>query len=151
MITLAYEYKLAPTPEQIKTFDNWLEVCRSVWNFALRERKDWVNSRKCALKACSILSEYIIPADAKRPTYAGQCKGLTRAKQEYPHLKTVHSQVLQQVLKQLETAFVSIWERGFGFPRFKKKMRSFVFPQMKTEYLVGDVVKLPSIGMVPIR
>jgi len=151
MLILTYEYKLAPTPEQIKTFDNWLEICRSVWNFALRERKDWVNSRKCDINFCSILSEYIIPADAKRPTYASQCKGLTAAKKKYPHLKTVHSQVLQQVLKQLETAFVSMWERGFGFPRFKKKMRSFVFPQMKAEDLVGDVVKLPSIGMVKMR
>jgi putative transposase len=56
--------------------------------------------------------------------------------------------VLQQVLKQLETAFVSMWEKGFGFPRFKKKMRSFVFPQMKAEDIVGDIIKLPSIGMI---
>lgn len=119
MITLTYEYKLTPAPEQRKTFDNWLEACRSVWNLALRERQDWVNSRKCEFDACSILSEYIMPADAKRPTYASQCKGLTAAKKEYAHLKTVRSQVLQLVLKQLETAFVSMWERGLvERPRF---------------------------------
>jgi len=95
--------------------------------------------------------EYIIPPDVKRPTYASQCKAITAAKKEYPHLKIVHSQVLQQVLKQLETAFVSMWERGFGFPRFKKKMRSFVFPQMNERALVGDTIKLPSIGMVKMR
>ncbi len=92
-----------------------------MWNFALRERKDWANSRKCDINACSIISEYIIPPNVKRPTYASQCKALTAAKKEYPHLKIVHSQVLQQFLKQLETAFVSMWERGFGFPRFKNK------------------------------
>lgn len=27
MITLTYEYKLAPTLEQIQTFDQWLEIC----------------------------------------------------------------------------------------------------------------------------
>ncbi len=151
MITLTYEYKLAPTPEQIQTFNQWLEICRSVWNFALRERKDWANSRKCDINACSIISEYIIPPNVKRPTYASQCKALTAAKKEYPHLKIVHSQALQQVLKQLETAFVSMWERGFSFPRFKKKMRSFVFPQMKAEDLVGDMIKLPSIGMVKMH
>lgn len=151
MITLTYEYKLAPTSEQIQTFDQWLEICRSVWNFALRERKDWANSRKCDINSCSIVSEYIIPPEVKRPTYASQCKALTAAKKEYPHLKIVHSQVLQQVLKQLETAFVSMWERGFGFPRFKKKMRSFVFPQMKAEDIVGDIIKLPSIGMVEMH
>ena len=108
MITLTYEYKLAPTSEQIQTFDQWLEICSSVWNFALRERKDWANSRKCNINSCSIISEYIIPPEVKRPTYASQCKALTAAKKEYPHLKIVHSQVLQQVLKQLETAFVRV-------------------------------------------
>ncbi|MEW5861659.1 MAG: transposase [Cyanobacteriota bacterium] len=151
MITLTYEYKLAPTLKQTQVFDHWLEICRSVWNFALRERKDWVNSRKCDINFCSIISEYLIPPDAKRPTYASQCKALTAAKKEYPQLKIVHSQVLQQVLKQLETAFVSMWERGFGFPRFKNKMRSFVFPQMKAEDLVGDIIKLPSIGTIKMH
>ena len=150
MLTLTYEYKLVPTPEQIQTLDDWLKVCSSVWNFALRERKDWANSRKCDVLACSIHSEYIIPADAKRPTYASQCKALTAAKKEYPHLKVPQSQVLQQVLKTLETAFVSMWSRGFGFPRFKKsaRMRSFVFPQMKRSDLKGEYIDLPKIGLV---
>jgi len=99
MITLTYEYKLVPTPEEKQIFDNWLKICSSVWNFALRERKDWVNSRKCDINSCSIHSEYIIPVDTKRPTYASQCKALTAAKKEYPALRVPQSQVLQQVLK----------------------------------------------------
>ena len=150
MLTLTYEYKLVPTSEQIQIFDNWLKVCSSVWNFALRERKDWANSRKCDVSACSIQSEYIIPVDTKHPTYASQCKTLTAAKKEYANLKIPQSQVLQQVLKQLETAFISMWERGLGFPRFKKsgKMRSFVFPQMSITDLLGDYINLPKIGQV---
>ncbi len=153
MLTLTYEYKLVPTPEQKQTFDKWLEVCRSVWNFALRERKDFARSRKCDINACSIESEYIIPADAQRPTYGTQCKALTAAKKEYAQLKIVHSQVLQQVLKQLEKAFISMWERGFGFPRFKKlgRMRSFLFPQMNANDVSGDMLRLPSIGKVKMR
>ena len=150
MITLTYEYKLVPTAEQKQTFDTWLKVCSSVWNFALRERKDWVNSRKCDINCCSIKQEYIIPVDVKRPTYALQCKALTAAKGKYPILKVPQSQVLQQVLKTLEAAFVSMWERGFGFPRFKKpgQMRSFVFPQMSIADLVGKYIALPKIGRV---
>lgn len=150
MLTLTYEYKLIPTPKQIQIFDDWLKVCSSVWNFALRERKDWANSRKCDIDRCSILLEYIIPIDTKRPTYALQCKALTAAKQEHPALKIPQSQVLQQVLKTLETAFVSMWERKFGFPRFKKpgRMRSFVFPQMSITDVVGDYIDLPKIGKV---
>lgn len=150
MITLTYEYKLVPTIEQRQTFDDWLKVCSSVWNFALLERKDWASSRKCEINCCSIKQEYIIPVDVKRPTYASQCKALTEAKKEYKQLKIPQSQVLQQVLKQLEAAFVSMWEQGFGFPRFKKlgRMRSFVFPQMSVYDLVGEYIALPKIGRV---
>lgn len=152
-ITLTYEFKLKPTQDQTATFEHYLEVCRKVWNFALRERKDWYASRKCDVNSCSLVSEYIIPADAKRPSYNLQANALTKAKKEYPELATVHSQVLQQTLRQLETAFVSMWERGFGFPRFKKygKMRSFVFPQIKTSDIKGDIIKLPKIGEVKMR
>ena len=108
MITLTYEYKLVPTDEQRQTFDDWLKVCSSVGNFALRERKDWVNSRKCDISACSLKQEYIIPVDVKRPTYALQCKALTSAKNKHPYLKVPQSQVLQQVLKTLESAFVRV-------------------------------------------
>ena len=150
MITLTYEFKLALAPNQAQTFDEWLEICRRVWNFALKERKDWVNSRKCNIDACSLVQEYIIPPDTKRPTYASQCKALTVAKKEYPELKIPQSQVLQQVLRNLEAAFVSMWSRGFGFPRFKKvgRMRSVVFPQMSISDIKGEYIDLPKIGEV---
>ncbi|MDJ0795502.1 MAG: helix-turn-helix domain-containing protein, partial [Calothrix sp. MO_167.B12] len=62
MLTLTYEYKANPTQEQIKVIEHTLDVCRKVWNFALCERKDWTNSRKSPVNACSIASEYIIGA-----------------------------------------------------------------------------------------
>ncbi|KAM3093689.1 helix-turn-helix domain-containing protein [Phormidesmis sp. 146-35] len=40
MLNLTYEYKLIPTDAQREAFDHWLEICRKVYNFALRERKD---------------------------------------------------------------------------------------------------------------
>lgn len=56
---------------------------------------------------------------------------LTRAKVEFPELKTVNAQVLQQVLRKLETAFVDMTRKKMGFPRFKNRyrLRSFVYPQ----------------------
>jgi putative transposase len=45
MLTMTYEYKLQPTTEQIVIIEQTLDVCRSVWNFALRQRKDWCASR----------------------------------------------------------------------------------------------------------
>ncbi|USR93131.1 helix-turn-helix domain-containing protein [Phormidium yuhuli AB48] len=32
----------------------WLETCRRVYNYAVRERKDWHNSRKCRVNTCSL-------------------------------------------------------------------------------------------------
>ncbi len=151
MITVTYQYKLKPTKQQIKTFNQWLDTCRKVWNFALRERKDWVNSRKSPINSCSIGAEYIIPADAPRPNYFSQAKQLTTAKKIYPELTIPHVHVLQQTLRQLEAAFVSMWERGHGFPRFKKKMRSFVYPDVKDRAVEPGRVKLPKIGWVRMR
>ena len=153
MLNWTYEYKLKPKASQIAIFEDWLEQCRKVYNYALAERKDWYKSRSCPINACSMSGEYIIPADAPRPTYSQQCKSLTQAKKKIPALAVVQSQVLQQTLKRLETAFVSMWEQGHGFPRFKKpgRMRSFVFPQLGKNILSVGAIRLPKIGMVKFR
>ncbi len=149
MLNLTYEYKAIPTSEQVQLIEHTLTVCRKVWNFALRERKDWINSRKCQALACSTSGEYIIPADAPYPNYAQQCKSLTKAKVEFPELATVNAQALQQVLKRLEAAFVDMKRKGMGFPRFKNqyRMRSFVYPQLgRGQLLRGNQIKLPQLG-----
>ncbi|MCJ8278506.1 MAG: transposase [Rivularia sp. ALOHA_DT_140] len=153
MFNLTYEFKLKPNKNQINIFQNWLEINRRVYNDALRERKDWYESRKCQINSCSLHKCYIIRADSPRPTYASQCKCLTAAKKEYSELKAVQSQVLQQTLKRVETAFTNMWERNYGFPRFKKqgRMRSFVFPQMEGDRLKPNMVNLPRIGWVKFR
>ncbi len=153
MLTMTYEYKLQPTSEQIDIIEQTLDVCRSVWNFALRQRKDWCNSRKSPVNACSIQSEYIISADEPFPNYHRQAKQLTEAKKSYPSLKLVHSQVLQQTLRTLDRAWDDMKARGFGFPRFKNKyrMRSFVFPQLGKEPIRNDAIKLPKLEWVRWR
>jgi putative transposase len=153
MLILTYEYKLKPTNREKAIFEDWLEINRKVYNYALSERKAWFKSRSCQINACSLHSEYIIPVDAPRPTYSTQCKSLTAAKKEIPELRRVQSQVLQQTLRRLEKAFTSMWEQNHGFPRFKKPgaMRSFVFPQLKPEDLDVLQIRLPLIGRVIFR
>ncbi len=153
MLTRTYEFKLKPTTEQVSIFESWLIACRKVYNYALAERKAWVNSRKCEINACSLEKEYIIPADAKRPNFASQCRALTQARKNFPSLGSVHVHVLQETLKRLENAFVAMWDRGHGFPRFKStnRMRSFNFKQMGVNPLRNGAVKLPKIGWVKMR
>jgi putative transposase len=151
MLTVTHEYKLRPNKHQVQIFETWLNVCLQVYNYALRERKDWVNSRNSPVNACSIVGEYIISPETPRPTYASQCKSLAEAKKSCPELKVPHSQVLQQTLKVLESAFVAMWERGHGFPRFKKRLRSFVFPAVKDAAVENGRVNLPKIGWVRLK
>jgi putative transposase len=153
MLTRTYEFKLKPTTEQVSLFESWLIACRKVYNYALAERKAWVNSRKCEINACSIEREYIISADTKRPTYLTQCKALTQARKDFEELGSVHVHVLQHTLKRLENAFVSMWDRGHGFPRFKstRRMRSFTYPQLGVNPLKEGAVKLPKIGWVKMH
>ncbi|MGK7922539.1 MAG: RNA-guided endonuclease InsQ/TnpB family protein [Trichodesmium sp.] len=151
MITLSYQYKLKPNKQQEAEINQILDVCKSVYNYALRERKDWLNSRKSPINSCSIISEYIIPADTSYPSYNYQAKNLTIAKKTNPRLKSVNAQVLQQTLKQLDRAFSEMKSLGKGFPRFKKKLRSFVFPALLKNCLGNGRVKLSQLGWIKIR
>ncbi|WP_026102302.1 RNA-guided endonuclease TnpB family protein [Pleurocapsa sp. PCC 7319] len=154
MITYAYRYKIKPTPNQIRQFEQYLSICRSVYNFAHSERKAWIESRKCQVDRCSINSEYIIPAEKPFPNYNIQAKALTEAKKKLPHLKLVNAQCLQQVLKRLDRAWIDFFKMpSRGFPRFRNanRYRSFKFPKPNTVCLDAGRVKLPSIGWIKIR
>jgi len=127
VFNLTFELKLNPTVAQIAVFEDWLEQCRKVYNSALKERKDWYNSRKCQINSCSKSSEYIIPADGPLPTYLSQCKALTTYRKTSPARLRVNATLLQQTRLRLEKSFVTMWEQSHGFPRFKKQgtLKSF--------------------------
>lgn len=151
MITLTYQYKLKLNKQQTEDIEHILTVCKSVYNYAVAERKHWYASRHSPINSCSIRSEYIIPADTPYPNYNNQAKNLTIAKKSYPELKSVNAQVLQQTLKTVDKAFTDMKSKGFGFPRFKKRLRSFVFPQMLKNCLAQGKVKLPQLGWLKIK
>ena len=152
MFVMNYRYRIYPSADQEARMGDWLEACRSAFNYALRERKDWIRSRSCLINACSIRSEYIIPADAKYPGYYEQQNALTKAKKGLPRLKDVQSQVIQEPIRRVEAAFAARKDRGHGFPRFKKfgQYRSMLFPQFKSNPVRGNQIKLPKIGLMPI-
>ncbi len=153
MLTLTYEFKLEPTKEQIEYIENTLDVCRSVWNFALKHRKDWRASRKSPINACSIDKEYIMSVEEPFPNYHKQAKYLTKAKKDSEFLRSANAQVLQQTLRTLDRAWDDMKARGFGIPRFKNKyrMRSFVFPQLGKNPISKDAIKLPGLKSVKWR
>jgi putative transposase len=150
VFNLTLELKLKPTVAQIAVFEDWLEQCRKVYSSALKERKDWYNSRKCQINSCSKSSEYIIPADGPLPTYSSQCKALTTYRKTSPALLRVNATVLQQTRLRLEKSFVTMWEQSHGFPQFKKQgtLRCFNEPQFGVTFHQGNRFKLPVIGCI---
>src|SRR5919199_22132 len=168
MLTMNFTYRIYPDVSQQAQMLDWLESCRRVYNYSLRELKDWMNSRKCMIDRCSLEKEYIQSADVPFPGYMEQKRQLPVLKETWTGLKNVHSQVLQDVIKRLHNTWENFRKRDFGFPRFKKygQLKSFLFPQFKESPIVGaqrsrssnpersrrvgNQIKLPKIGLVPI-
>ena len=150
MVNMNYTYRIYPDLHQSAIMLEWLETSRKVYNRALRELKDWINSRKCLIDRCSIEREYIITNDTPFPSYHLQQNNLPKLKESWTELKNVHSQVLQTTIRRLHDTWEAFQERGFGFPRFKKfgQFKSFVFPQFKDNPINGHDVKLPKIGNI---
>jgi putative transposase len=153
MLTMNYRYRIYPNTTEQEILSEWMETCRIAYNYALREIKDWCNSRKCWVDRCSLTQEYIIPADAPFPSEVNQLNALPKAKKVFSRLGEVPSQVLQQVIKQLHKAWENFQRIGFGFPRFKKygQIKSLLFPQFKQSPLTGNSILLPKIGLIPIN
>ncbi len=153
MITLTYRYRIYPDATQEQQLIEWMDICRNAYNYALREIKDWCDSRKCLVDRCSIEKEYILSSELKFTGEIQQLNNLPKAKREFPRLGEVPSQVLQQAIKQLHRGWEYFQERGFGFPRFKKygQFKSLLFPQFKECPVTNFHIKLPKIGVIPIN
>jgi len=153
MLTLTHRYRIYPDAIQEQQLIEWMEICRGAYNYALREIKDWCDSRKCLADRCSLEKEYILPADLKFPGEIQQLNNLPRAKKDFSRLSEVPSQVLQQAVKQLHQGWEYFQKRGFGFPRFKKygQFKSLLFPQFKENPVTNLHLKLPKLGIIPIN
>ena len=133
-----FKYRLYPTKLQTSKMNNILEQARWVYNETLALRKNAWESKK---KSISL--------------YASQ-KELTGWIFNKPELKSVQSQVLQNVQVRVDLAFKAFWRRckageNPGFPRFKGKgwYHSITYPQAGFR-LHPDGVYLSKIDRVKI-
>jgi putative transposase len=92
---------------------------------------------------------------SKKLSYAALCKELTawRNGSETPWLSQIHSQILQQSLKDLERAYANFFAKRSDFPRFKRKGQgdSFRFPQGSKLEQGNSRIYLPKIGWLRYR
>jgi putative transposase len=128
---LRYKYRLYPNQEQETTLKKFGGGTRYLWNLFLSSQKESYDTTK----------KFIF--------FAEMCRQLTKLKLQTTWLKDVHSQVLQQKLKDLDTALKNCFKHKRGFPKYKKKSNysdSFRYTQgIKIE---GNKVYLPKIGWV---
>ena len=135
-----FKYRLEPTDGQRQLFCQFAGASRFLYNRGLAQRKA------------------LYEKEGKSIFYFEQNNELVILKREEKTawLQEIHSQVLQQALKNLDTAFQNFFHniklgRKPGFPRFKCKgvRDSFRYPQgVKVE---ENNVYLPKIGWVRFR
>ena len=82
--------------------------------------------------------------------YHFQSTELTKAKKTNPLLKSGNAQAMQQTLRKLDRAFNDMKSKGMGFPRYKKKMKSFNLISNKIE-LNGSYLKIPLLKNIKLK
>lgn len=135
-----FQYRLKPTKAQVTKLNEQLELCRWVYNETLAMRKNSFEQ------------------EGKSISYFESKKMLPIWKESKPELRTVHSQVLQDVVLRVNLAFraffrrVQSGEEKVGYPRFKGKNRydSISYPQSGFS-IDGNVIWLSKIGDIKFK
>lgn len=133
----AYKYRIYPNPAQREKLAQQFGCARFVYNAYLRARIDNYAHTGAGL------------------SYADTARHLTCLKKSVIWLKaTVHSQVLQQTLMDLDKAFGAFFAGRSQFPRFKRKFdkQSCRFPQGFRLDIAGEQkrIYLPKVGWVKL-
>lgn len=76
---LTYCYRIKPNLSQVALMDDWLELLRRHWNYALGQRLDWLKRTRSPIDRCSIVSEPIGEI-AERVDYYTQQAALKQTK-----------------------------------------------------------------------
>ncbi len=132
--TLCLKYRLFPTKEQTRKLEDTLETCRLVYNSLVNDRVFQHETLR------------------KSPSRYQQQKMFPQWSKDFPEVKAVYSQVLQNVSVRVDLAFRAFFRRVKagetpGFPRFKGKGQydSITYPQ--SGFKIGDsTVSLSMFG-----
>jgi putative transposase len=131
-IRKGYKYRLKTNRQAQRSFVAFAGACRFVWNKILA------------------MNEGRYLAGVPRLSYHDAAGLLTLWKQseEYGWLHSVHSQVLQQCLIDLERAYTNLCAGRAAPPRYRKKFLADSFRYPQGFKLDGRKVYLPKIGWV---
>jgi transposase len=131
-----YRFHLEPTADQEQRLQQFAGARRFIWNWALEQRR--AHHRQTGKT---------LPAKELSARLTAQ-----KAQPETAWLRGMDSQLLQQVLGDLQRAFVHFFKRRARYPRFKSRKRDqarFRIPQRV--HVVGGRVQVPKVGRVRLR
>ena len=138
LLKKGFRFRLDPTDSQRQLFSQFAGASRFLYNRGLEQRK---KAYEHSGKSISYFDQNNELVSLKR-------------KEATSWLKEIHSQVLQQALKNLDTGFQNFFQnlkngRKPGFPRFKCKgvRDSFRYPQ--GVHIEEAQAYLPKIGLRP--
>ncbi|WP_407902448.1 RNA-guided endonuclease InsQ/TnpB family protein [Gallibacterium anatis] len=136
LLRKAFKFEIMPNGNQIRRIKQFCGCSRFVFNRALA----WQN-------------EQYEQDNSFKFSYTQIANLLAQWKKELVWLKACHSQVLQQSLKDLESAFKNFFQQRADFPKFKKKglKERFRFPQGCKLEQQNNRLYLPKIGWVRYR
>jgi len=137
MILKAYKYQLNPKLSQIEIINKHLGCARFIYNWGLGQKIELYKNNKQKL-SCNDLSNQMTQLKKQESTI---------------WLQEVYSQILQQSLRHLDSAFSKFFKEKKGFPRFKSKKNkcSFSIPQNVKVNFHNNTIYLPKIGEVKFR
>src|SRR5919204_695348 len=131
-----YRFRLEPTAEQKQSFRQFAGARRFIWNWALQQRREHYQQTGKSLSAKELSARLLALKDQPETAW----------------LREMDSQLLQQVLADLQRAYVNFFERRARYPRFKSRKRDtarFRIPQRVR--VVGTSVQVPKVGRVRLR
>jgi putative transposase len=142
-----YPYRLMSTPKQEQALETVLLRCRTLSNCAVEQRRTWWG-RGQSIGA----------------TYSQQATELADLKAACPEYGEMHSHVLQDVLRRVDTTYQAFFRRVSngktpGYPRFQGQSRyhSFTFPQYGNGAVLdgavqhGAMLSLSKLGRIRVR
>ncbi len=131
-IRKGYKYRLKTNHSITQQFARFAGGCRFVWNKILA------------------INEARYLAGVPRLSYHDAAGLLTLWKQseEYSFLRDVHSQILQQCLKDLDRAYTNLYAGRAAPPTYRKKFLADAFRYPQGFQVDGNQVYLPKIGWV---
>lgn len=131
-----FRFRMKPNAIQREALARIAGACRFVWNWALAQH------RACYVETGRSLSA----AELSRRLTA------LKRQPETSWLQEADAQALQQVLTNLQRAYLNFFQKRAGFPRFKSRKRDAARFRIPQRVKVGDGrVYVPKAGTVRIR